>query len=752
MISHSRIKPSLITYTHVLKGFASLKDINNCKLIHEKLLFIGHEPDLKFYTILMRAYSQRGDVASVQSLHEAVLSSSTKWDLDVQYYNAIINMHAKQACASRNGVGLGSMVKIYEEMTTTDSIQPDEHTYTTMIDAFMKAGEVRMALYWFDVMTGAKRHSRQFVEPLGPRAHALIPIQPTTHTYTAIISGFARRKDLSEAMRWFQKLYAKTRDSTGATGASLVQADGPNLKTWTAILHGFTRVGNMSGAESWREAFRQELLEAARKSKDGSVTAKLDERVFNTMIGGYAQLQDYESASKVLAEMQEEGVESDAITYGLLISSHLKRTDTNPDGDLEAALLTYKRMMAKQTVSPTLHIFTSLISRLGHRAGKSDALGRPIHSRQGGGFIQASRVLQQPPQNLVRVYPDPSSPTADVVNDSVPKIQEKNLIHLYETYRKALPGLLGHATASPSTTLISAPLPIYDSVIAHFSTVHNIPKLKQVFYHAIVDGAPLDSSVLIRAMKGVGRTAGWNGIYSFGQNINTIVTDLRRIREVKALLSKESFERDRRDASSSSGFGTIDGLLMPITLDSKTLSQSEKPGIPEWITHNHKLGKLVTSVLKDVENVESVMPRWLGEDQHIELQNWINQALLATYPVFVLKKRGSDWDDSKDGITCASLLPFDVESRRHTIGVDLMTEDGAAEFWKLVSKLQVDMKGAQSVKDLGGLDFRYFVFVFIRHCEVTGLWKTRDECIVWLNENGARFDDGVYRRWLGSSK
>ncbi|ORY44519.1 hypothetical protein BCR33DRAFT_224580 [Rhizoclosmatium globosum] len=351
MISHSRIKPSLLTYTHLLKGFAALDDIVNCKLILEKMTFMGHEPDLTFYTILIQAYAKAGDVQSAMSLHESV--TNTTIVLDTRYYNALINMYAK-ASNRDNNESLATMVRLYEEMTV--SLVPDEHTYTTMIDAFMKAREPRLAIFWFDVMQGRKPYSRQFVEPLGiPAVPIHPPIIPTAPTYTAIISGYAHQKNVAEALRWFQELcQSQTRPTEGNV---------PNIKTYTAVLHGFSKVGDMRGAENWIRRMENDSLET--NSKSG-----FDRRVFNTLISGYASKHDYEGARKVLSQMGENGLHSDAITYGMLIDSHLKRTSSFKDGDIEAALQTYKTMIS-QGIKPTLHILTALISRLGHICGKS---------------------------------------------------------------------------------------------------------------------------------------------------------------------------------------------------------------------------------------------------------------------------------------------------------------------------------------------------------------------------------------------
>ncbi|KAJ3064681.1 hypothetical protein HDU98_011914, partial [Podochytrium sp. JEL0797] len=136
MIAHSNLKPSLVTYTHLLRGYAETSDIASCKLVLEKLKFMGHSPDLPFYTTLLRAYVRAGDTSSATSLHSHL--KHTHFPLDTRYYNALIHMHSKRQ-------DLSAMMSLYEEMTLV--APPDEHTFTTLIDAFIKSGETRLAVF-----------------------------------------------------------------------------------------------------------------------------------------------------------------------------------------------------------------------------------------------------------------------------------------------------------------------------------------------------------------------------------------------------------------------------------------------------------------------------------------------------------------------------------------------------------------------------------------------------------------------------
>ncbi|KAJ3065085.1 hypothetical protein HDU98_011527, partial [Podochytrium sp. JEL0797] len=520
--------------------------------------------------------------------------------------------------------------------------------------------------------------------------------------------------------------------------------------TWTAVLHAFAKVGDMQGAENWLERMSTECVdrEAISAEKDsakistdpafgGYANALFDARVYNTMIGGYASSQNYDGAMRFLDEMREKGLRSDAITFGycflafpssslthkhatpnsMLIDSHLKRTPTHPDGDTHAALLTYIHM-TKESITPNLHILTSLLTRLGHITGKLDAEGRPILARSGGGFSPSSRKLQPP------APPPPQlSPTTVDGTTRGKSIHHQNILYLYDFYRSLL------QTIPDSST---PPLPIYDAVCAHFSTLHMVPQIKKTVYHCLVDGCVPDASLLVRAVKGVGRTSGWGGSVLFARDLDKIGSDLRRIKETNGGGSS--------GPGNDVGGSAVDALLMPAV--SETIPRPTPP--------TRGLGKLVSGLLEGV-NVRVAMHQWMGEEEHAEVMKHVNEAVLAAYPVFAFPPHDSEVDGDYNPLSCASILSYDPTTRTHFVAWDLKSDGGAMRLWDLVTRLQVERKGIQSMALAKG-DFREWRLRFVRWCEMNGLWKARETCCGWVVGGEVVYKDGEYRRWLGSMK
>ncbi|KAJ3352636.1 hypothetical protein HDU83_007830 [Entophlyctis luteolus] len=728
MISHSQMKPSVTTYSHLLQGFAALKDIRSCRYIYDRLLFIGHSPDVVFYTTLLQAYVKCGEYTEATKLHESLVQKHNRNYFDVRYYNVLVNLHAKTNA-------LEKLLETFEEMTL--SLDPDEHTYTTMIDAFMRNGELRFAIFLFDAMQGHATYNRKIVEPLDSPANTHKPIIPTTATYTALISGYARRKDVGEALRWFQLLCANSKRGEYSKSPPFSSL-GPNLKSWTAVLHGFAKAGDMDLAEDWINRMANELPIVRERS------SRFDSRVYNTLIGGYARKQDYPRATRVLDSMRRDNVHQDAITFGMLIDSHLKRTELYPDGNIEQALKTFKEMSSHNPpIQPTMHIFIALITRLGHAAGKSDRLGRPVVDRQGGGVLPHLRKNLPPPPRPTELFSSRKQLGFIPLSRRARALHEDNLIFLYREYRKLLSTLaLDASAAQKSLPAPSIPIALYDAVIAHFTTLHQTRKMKEIFFHAIIDGAIPDMSLVVRTVKGFSFSSGWGGAVHFARQSRLVLVEITKLRSVavqdaKASQAVSAGRADEVWSKSSNRQSPLGSMLLIPTDEEIGFRRVEYAKL-----NIAGLGNLVRGLLGDVQDLHKVLARWMDDDEQSELLSVIDQALLASYPVYVFK--ANDWNrlNESERNLRGTLLRYDAQSRRHSVGIDMFDEANLLRLWSIVVRLNV----ARGTVD--SFNFKEFRLIYFRFCEANGFWAARDEAVRWLTTNGRAREDAKYRKWL----
>ncbi|KAJ3236323.1 hypothetical protein HDU81_010912 [Chytriomyces hyalinus] len=819
MISQSGIKPSIQTYTLLLKACASKNDLTACNLIHDRVRFINLQPDAVFYTVLLDAHVKCSDFIGAKNLHNETVLKSANLKLDTRYLNALLNMHAKSG-------DTGAMLHTYEQILTQSSTPPDEHTYTTLIDAYMRRveGEPRIALFWMDVMTGLKPYALQILKassstvglesenvssdpaPAAPQFWHT-PIRPTVPTYTALISGYAHRKDLTEAMRWFRIMCSEDKD-TALPGAHESLRE-PNLKSWTAALHAFVKSKDMNGAEQWIRNMTFALAKGGQDSSELDVAGScvLDSRAYNTMIGGYAASQDYSNAIRILEEMREKGVDRDAVTFGMLIDSHLKRTPLYPDGNVPSALSTYKEMVSPpQSVKPTLHILTSLIARIGHIAAKADALGRPTSARSGGVFPAQIRLLQAPPPffdmtlddaayPLMETKPTQSFPS-DTHIHSKPTLPEpaprkkavySSILHqLYHTYRQNASSLLsanpnrptnltmsnttpffqtrgsGRTRGSVNATGVEAPLPIYDALIAHHAVLHKPEEIRKLYLHALLDGAQPDESMTVRAVKGLLYTkgAGWHAAVEFLKQVKRFCNELRSAKQVLGNSGDEgartgnplkSFSDKRNDS------GGVEELLLPTDFGQSPVGNVEHD--PERGSFSLEFRKLLEGAMVGPLEMEFFAQRWMNFEAEDELVRGVLEAVIAGYPGYGLPLIGGPTDSQQhlnvDPATvqrARRFLHFDETARLHGVEIasaenercSLKQSAGAVELWNTTLALRSSLN-ADKGRDK---QFQIFVHLFIRHCELNGLWEAKELALGGLRQGKTRYDDTLYRKWL----
>ncbi|KAJ3401832.1 hypothetical protein HDU80_005673 [Chytriomyces hyalinus] len=834
MISQSGIKPSIQTYTLLLKACASKRDLAACNLIHDRVRFINLQPDAVFYTVLLDAHVKSSDFIGAMNLHNETVSKSPNIKLDTRYFNALLNLHAKSGDTA-------TMLHTYEQILTQSSTPPDEHTYTTLIDAYMRRveGEPRIALFWMDVMTGRKPYALQILKAANSDAdldgsksgadvfsdppatvprfwHA--PIRPTVPTYTALISGYAHRKDLTEAMRWFRIMRTEDKDVTVSSGANESSRE-PNLKSWTAALHAFVKSKDMNGAEQWIRSMAFALAQGGQDSAGHQVSggqeaaipvSVLDSRAYNTMIGGYAASQDYSNAIRILEEMREKGVDRDAVTFGMLIDSHLKRTPLYPDGNVPSALSTYKEMVSPpQSVKPTLHILTSLIARIGHIAAKADALGRPTSARSGGVFPAQIRSHQTPPPAfemnlddtaapLTENKPTPSGPSETQIHsysispETTPRkkaVYSSVLHQLYHTYRRNASSLLsanpnrptnlmsmsntrtpssqnrasGRTRGSVNATGVEAPLPIYDALIAHHAVLHKPEEIRKVYLHALLDGAQPDESMTVRAVKGLlySKSAGWHAAVEFLKQVKRFCNGLRSVRQVLGNSADEG-TRTGNSASSSgdkrNDSGGVEGLLLPTNFGQTRAGivehESERDG-----SFSLEFRKVLEGAMVGPLEMDFFAQRWMTFEVEDEMVRGLLEAVIAGYPGYALSFGGGHPENQQhlnvDPATvhrARRFLHFDETSRLHRVEIataenqrhSLKQSAGAVELWNTTIAIRRSLNAEKGRDKL----FQIFVNLFIRHCELNGLWEAKELALDSLRQGKTRYDDASYRQWL----
>ncbi|KAJ3411477.1 hypothetical protein HDV05_002130 [Chytridiales sp. JEL 0842] len=789
------VKPSIWTYTHLLKGFAKQQDLPGAIRVYERLQFMGLQPDIVFFTLLISVCLKSSDFAAAMRFYDEMTRDFPHVKPDTTFFNVLIDGFGKKG-------NLESMKARFVEMIRC-KVQPDQVTLTSLMDAHVKAGQMKEAVKWLQRLTDANNSAdswtdqpesmdevvwRESMTELSAATQentdasnssinttpTFAPITPDLHTYTTLIHGYGSiQKDLHTATSWMSTLLSHPSHPL------------PNVHTYTALFHSFCVAGDMKSATLW---FRR-MLDAGIKP---------DAAAFHTLMDGFCQVGDMKGASSVLEEMRNAGIDPDDVTYGMLIRTHLKY------GRVEEGLGLYKMMTVEKGLKPSLYILAVLVSYLGHEVGRVDAKGLPVTARreEGGLAVDERRVIKsnmssisEPPNFISSLTPilfDPALPNLRNLTPLSPSTfqlphtkakHHPDLLYLYTTYRLHLP-------------LSSRPpfLGVYDALLAHFNHLNMVRPGVETYLQCLEDGGVPDESLTVRLFKMVGRRDGWEGVLRISSAVRWRLVELvggwkKRVREDEGKLGERGAkEADGGRAEMERRFA---GSLLPV---------------PQLGERHHEIGA--------EGSTDTIRPReFLHRESIQQLQKMLTMVVMASYPTSTFKKQWNELFRHQKSIqqqahnnglnettqeldsifkevcdlkSSGTFLRYDPPSRQHFVyGRLAESQEALVGFWDKVLQIQLIFKhpnpeavsGLERVSldeythlEAGGDGeafgcgrfrgretklkriedeaFLRFCFVYLRHCELHWFWDARRHAVQCLGHLGLKVDEKEYLKWI----
>ncbi|KAI0510469.1 hypothetical protein KFK09_011071 [Dendrobium nobile] len=273
-----------------------------------------------------------------------------------------------------------TMVVLLEEMGKEGLLSMD--TFKISVKAFAAAREMKKCIGIFKLIKKYDFHvgldtfncliDALSKAKLGKEAHQLLQkmkdqYHPDLRTYTALLYGFCKIKNLVEAGRvWneildsgfkpdivahntmLEGLIRGNRRSEGIKLFELMKAKGPrpNTRTYTILIQHLCKAGKMEQAVS---CFDEMLASCCSP----------DVATYTCLIVGFGNARQMDKVSSLLAEMSQKGCPPDARTYNALIKL---MTNRNMPDD---AVRIYKKMI-KNGFEPTLHTYNMLMKSYFH--------------------------------------------------------------------------------------------------------------------------------------------------------------------------------------------------------------------------------------------------------------------------------------------------------------------------------------------------------------------------------------------------
>jgi len=287
-------------------------------------------PDRVIYNQVINLYSKSNDKGSAKRTERVLermqkLADAGNVDVkpDVRTYNLVLTAWAKEE-------GPTKAEEILKRLESHDELKPNDISYTTVIDAYSKRGDVHNALRVLSMMELSFNKGN-------------LDAKPTRRAYTSALNALAK----------------SGRGDAGVRAEALVQtmqmmhkAGNSDLKPDTYVFNALIQCHKSSATRAEKVLYKM---------------GKRDVVSYSSVINAYSQQGGIEAAKRaqfLLEEMEKEDVEPNALTYNSAITAWSRSGTRDSAKKAEELLSKMERLYeaGNADLKPTVMIYTSVIS------------------------------------------------------------------------------------------------------------------------------------------------------------------------------------------------------------------------------------------------------------------------------------------------------------------------------------------------------------------------------------------------------
>ncbi|CAN6476417.1 unnamed protein product [Victoria cruziana] len=335
-IAEKRVPVDNIVFSSVLSCYCKLGKPELATEFYEKMIDVGVKPNLITYTAVINAFCILGRMEDVDKLVRMLEDEKLLFDLI---------FYTSWACGYLRvgAVDLMQVFRKHREMKTL-GIKPDVVSYTVLIDALCKIGEVEKAAGFLHKM---------FISGL----------RPSLVTYSVVMRGLCQKGKLNQAFDLFRKMEEFGLKADEACYTTLMVGSCRNgdldqvfclleemklkrvpvtLVTYNVVMNGLSKIGKTERADEFlkriesgdvftysilldgycKEKNVKGVLGAMQKLNRAGVT--LDLVACNVLIKALCMVGRLEEAGNIFKKLPSMGLVADSITYCVLIDGFCK--------------------------------------------------------------------------------------------------------------------------------------------------------------------------------------------------------------------------------------------------------------------------------------------------------------------------------------------------------------------------------------------------------------------------------------------
>nr|XP_007138164.1 hypothetical protein PHAVU_009G185600g [Phaseolus vulgaris]ESW10158.1 hypothetical protein PHAVU_009G185600g [Phaseolus vulgaris] len=290
---------TVITYGILMNCCCVRGDFSNARRVFDEMLERGIEPNIVIYTILIRVFCNDGQMGEAEGVFRRMRKSGVVTP-NLYTYKTLMDGYIKMGEMRR-------VFDLYSDMLN-HGLHPDAVTFATLIDVLCKMRDLRAARNCFAYM-------------------AKFDVVPNAHAYNSLIDGYCKAGNLPEAMHLWVEM-----ERCGIY---------PDVFTYNILIKGLCDSGRLEDAKGFME----------KMDEAGVLTNFV---TYNVVIDGCCKTGDMEKAIEVCSQMTERKIEPNVITFSALIDGFCKK------GNVTAAMGLYTEMVIKGLV-PDVVTYTALI-------------------------------------------------------------------------------------------------------------------------------------------------------------------------------------------------------------------------------------------------------------------------------------------------------------------------------------------------------------------------------------------------------